>query len=211
MEELSDRRRIILDFVRDYGAEHGYPPTVRDIRDGCGMSSTSVVDHHLRVLERQAYLHRDGKTSRGLGLLHGQTGANTMLVPFLGVIAAGEPIPVPQADTWDGASGADSLELPTELLRGHSNVFALRVKGQSMIDAFINHGDIVIMQQAQSADDGDMVAVWLKREKTVTLKKLFRERGRIRLQPANEKMSPFYAAPDNVEVQGKVLAVIRTY
>lgn len=209
--ELSPRRRVILDFIRGFVEEHGYPPTVRDIQNGCGISSTSVVDHHLRVLGREGYLRRDLKTSRGLGLFGAQASRNTVVVPLAGAIAAGEPIPVPQPDAWDTVAGADTLELPAELVRGRRDVYALKVKGNSMIDALVNDGDIVLMQQAPAADDGEMVAVWLKGDKAVTLKRLYREKDRVRLEPANSQMSPIYVAPDEVEVQGRVVGVIRTY
>ncbi|MBI2854884.1 MAG: repressor LexA [Chloroflexi bacterium] len=211
MVELSQKRRQILNFIRGFAEEHGYPPTVRDIQNGCHISSTSVVDHHLRVLERDGLLRRDGKTSRGLELIGAPPLKNTILVPMAGNIAAGQPIPVPQPDAWDTVSGGETLELPAEIIRGRKNVYALRVKGQSMVDALINDGDIVLMQQVPAVDDGDMAAVWLKQEKAVTLKKLYRDKDRLRLEPANTLMKPIYVSPENTEVQGKVVAVIRTY
>jgi repressor LexA len=211
MAGISPRRQQIVEFIRNFVEEHGYPPTVRDIQNGCDISSTSVVDFHLRTLEREGHLRRDFRVSRGMELLGGSAGRReTVTVPLVGQIAAGEPVPVPQAGAWDTASEGESLELPSELVHG-DNVYALKVKGTSMVDALINDGDVVLMQQVNRADDGDMVAVWLKDDKTVTLKKIYRERGRIRLQPANATMKPIYSAPDNVEVQGRVVGVIRTY
>ncbi|MEW6034145.1 MAG: transcriptional repressor LexA [Chloroflexota bacterium] len=209
--ELSSRRRAILDFIRDFIEERGYPPTVRDIQNGCHISSTSVVDYHLRALEREGHLRRDLKVSRGLELLGVAGRANMVAVPLIGHIAAGEPMPVPQPDAWDVVSGADTLEVPAELLRGRSEVYALRVKGDSMVDALIGDGDVVLMQQVNQAEDGDMVAVWLKGERSVTLKRLYREADRVRLEPANSTMAPIYAAPDDVEVQGRVVGVVRAY
>src|SRR3990172_3357054 len=207
----SSRRHEMIAYIRGFVEEHGYPPTVRDIQNGCNISSTSVVDHHLRTLEREGRLRRDFKVSRGMELLGTASRRNTIAVPLIGRIAAGEPVPVPQPDAWDNTAEAETLELPAELVRGSHNVYALRVKGTSMVDALINDGDIVLMQQVNQAENGDMVAVWLKADKTVTLKKLYRERGRIRLQPANRAMKPIYTTPDNVEVQGRVVGVIRTY
>jgi repressor LexA len=129
-------------------------------------------------------------------------------VPVIGHIAAGRPIPVPTSDTWE-MEPLDTVDVSSELARDKENIFALRVKGTSMIDALINDGDVVLMQQAATADDGQMVAAWLKAEGETTLKKLYREPGRIRLQPANSQMKPIYADPNNVEVQGKVVGVIR--
>jgi repressor LexA len=129
-------------------------------------------------------------------------------VPIVGYIAAGEPIPVPTSDTWK-AEPQDTVEVSNELIRGRGEVYALKVKGNSMVDALISDGDIVLMQQAETADNGEMVAAWLKAEGETTLKKLYRESNRIRLQPANSQMKPIYVAPKNVAVQGKVIGVIR--
>jgi len=130
-------------------------------------------------------------------------------VPLVGQIAAGEPIPVPGSETWDAAAGADAIEVPAELTRGKPDVYALKVKGMSMVDALISDGDIVLMQSASTVDNGEMAAVWLKAEKEVTLKKIYVAPGRVRLQPANSQMKPIYTSPDNVAVQGRVIAVIR--
>jgi repressor LexA len=138
-----------------------------------------------------------------------QTSDSVVPVPVIGLIAAGEPIPVPDTDTWDIAAVSETMDVPRELTRGRENVYALKVKGMSMVDALINDGDIVLMQHGSSVENGEMAAVWLKEEKEATLKKVFREADRIRLQPANEQMQPIYADPDDVEIQGKVVAVVR--
>jgi len=126
----------------------------------------------------------------------------------LGTIAAGEPVPVLQAETWR-AEAEEYIPLSEEMARGRAGVYALRVKGKSMIDALIDDGDIVLMQPVRNVNDGDMVAVWLKNEQETTLKHLYREKGRVRLQPANSEMQPFFQPPDNIEVQGRVVGVIR--
>ncbi len=207
METLSSKQKRILAFLRRFREEKDYPPTVRDILKGCGISSTSVVDYNLKILEREGYIHRDREVSRGIELL-GKERRRMALVPVIGYIAAGEPIPVPTSDTWE-MEPLDTVEVSSEFTQGKEGVYALRVKGTSMIDALINDGDIVLMQQAATAEDGEMVAAWLKAEGETTLKKLYRERNRIRLQPANSTMEPIYAVPENVEVQGKVVGVIR--
>jgi len=207
MKALSTKQRRILAFLRRFREEKDYPPTIRDILRGCGISSTSVVDYNLKVLEREGHIRRDREVSRGIELL-GRERRRMVMVPVIGNIAAGEPIPVPTSDTWE-MEPLDAVEVSSELTRDRDNVYALRVKGTSMIDALINDGDLVLMQQAATAEDGEMVAAWLKAEGETTLKKLYRERGRIRLQPANSEMKPVYAAPENVEVQGKVVGVIR--
>ena len=207
METLSSKQKRILAFLRRFREGKDYPPTVRDILKGCGISSTSVVDYNLKILEREGYIRRDREVSRGIELL-GKERRRMALVPVIGYIAAGEPIPVPASDTWE-MEPLDTVEVSSELTQGKEGVYALRVKGTSMIDALINDGDIVLMQQAATAEDGEMVAAWLKAEGETTLKKLYRERNRIRLQPANSTMEPIYADPANVEVQGKVVGVIR--
>jgi repressor LexA len=132
-----------------------------------------------------------------------------MYIPIIGQIAAGEPIPVPDNDSWDSTASADTIEVTRDLTRGREGVYALKVKGSSMMDALINDGDIVLMQNVNVVENGEMAAVWLKEEREATLKKFYAESGRIRLQPANSQMKPIYVKPDNVEIQGRVIAVIR--
>ena len=208
MKVLSPKQRRILDFLNSFLDEKSYPPTVRDIVKGCGLSSTSVADYNLRFLEREGYIRRDPEVSRGIELHWGER-SRIVRVPLIGRIAAGEPIPVPTPETWDPAASAETLGIASEFLRGRERVYALEVKGTSMIDALIGDGDIVLMEQTSTAENGEMVAAWLKEEKEATLKKLYQERGRIRLQPANPQFQPIYVDPRNVEVQGKVVGVIR--
>jgi len=207
MKTLSSKQQQILSFMRRFREEKDYPPTVRDILRGCSISSTSVVDYNLKILEREGYIRRDREVSRGIEMLD-KTQRRIIRVPVIGYIAAGEPVPVPTSDTWE-AEPLDTVDVSSELVRGKEKVYALKVKGTSMIDALINDGDIVLMQQANTVENGEMVAAWLKKDGETTLKKLYRERNRIRLQPANVQMKPIYADPKNVEVQGKVIGVIR--
>jgi len=201
---ISETRQRIFKFIHDFIDDRGYAPTVRDILKGCKISSTAVVQHHLNILEREGHIHRDPEIFRSIQLLDRKA---TVRVPLLGYIAAGEPIPVPDSDTWH-KEAVESLELTEELITG-KEVYALKVKGLSMVDALIDDGDIVLMETANTADDGDMVAVWLKDKQEVTLKRLFREKDMIRLQPSNITMEPLYVNPQNIEVQGKVVGVIR--
>ncbi len=204
MKTLSDKQSRIIDFLHRFLNERGYPPTIRDIQNGCQISSTSVVEYNLRILEREGHIRRVREISRGIEL-----GARRVVrVPIIGHIAAGEPIPVPTSDSWN-MEELESLELTEELTRGKEGVYALKVKGTSMIDALIGDGDLVLMQQATTAENGDMVAAWLKRDGEATLKRFYLESGRVRLQPANEEMAPIYADPENVAIQGKVIGVIR--
>ena len=207
MKTLSTKQKQIYNFLRRFREEKDYPPTVRDILRGCGISSTSVVDYNLKILEREGYIRRDREVSRGIEMLD-KTQRRMVRVPLIGYIAAGEPVPVPTSDTWE-AEPLDTVDVSSELVRGKEKVYALKVKGTSMIDALINDGDIVLMQQANTAENGEMVAAWLKKDGETTLKKLYREQNRIRLQPANVQMKPIYTDPKNVEVQGKVIGVIR--
>ena len=202
MKDLSPKQRDMLDFLRRFIRDKNYPPSIRDIQEECGISSTSVVDYNLKALERMGYIHRDREVSRAIELLDGSGRRPRMVsVPVLGQIAAGQPIPVPEG----AMDYSDVVEVSEDVTRGRQDVFALRVKGNSMVDALVEDGDTVIMQQARTANDGDMVAAWLKQEQEVTLKKFYREGSRVRLQPANESMKPIYTSADNVEIQGKVL------
>ena len=206
---LSPKQKRILNFTRKFLDSRGYPPTVRDIVTGCEISSTSVVAYNLARLESAGYIRRHADISRGIELLTNQRShRHNVTVPVIGEIAAGEPIPVPDSETWDTVA-SEELEVTEDLTRGKQRVYALRVKGTSMIDALIKDGDIVLMEYVSNAENGDMVAAWLKAEKEVTLKRLFREANRIRLEPANTQMQPIYTTPDNVEIQGKVITVIR--
>jgi repressor LexA len=209
LKALSVKQGRILQFIRRFINTRGYPPTVRDILSGCKISSTSVVAYNLARLEAAGHIRRHADISRGIELVSNRPGNHrTVTIPVIGEIAAGEPIPVPNTDVWQTAA-PEELVITQELTCNKEGVYALRVKGNSMIDALIKDGDIVVMEYVTSAENGDMVAAWLKTEKEVTLKKLFREDNRIRLEPANSQMQPIYTAPDNVEVQGKVITVIR--
>jgi len=207
MARVSDTRLRILNFIRKFFDERGYAPTVRDIARGCNISTPSVVQHHLNTLERQGYIHRDPEVFRSIQLVEKKREAVSR-VPLLGTIAAGEPIPVPTPDTWTTIP-EETLQLTEEITQGKKGVYALKVKGMSMIDALVDDGDIVLIQQTSTVEDGEVAAVWLKIEQEVTLKKVYHEAGRIRLQPANKEMEPMYYRPEDVEIQGKVVGVLR--
>lgn len=210
-KKLSEKQKRILEFIQLFLDEHHYPPTVRDIQTGCEISSTSVVDYNLRILQREGYLKRQNEVSRGIELLGTarRSAPNVVTIPILSNIAAGEPLPVPTQDTWNNEN-TETMDLPTFLTRGKENVFGVRVKGQSMIDALITDGDLVLLEPTQNASDGDMVAAWLRDNEEVTLKRFFLENGKVRLQPANPSMDPIYVPADKVSVQGRVVGVIRS-
>ena len=204
---LSDKQQRILEFLRAFLLEKDYPPSIRDIQQGCSISSTSVVDYNLKRLEERGYIRRDREVSRAIELLDGSgRRRGSLTVPLIGAIAAGSPIPMPP-DTLP--PGYEEVAVTEAQTRGRANAFALRVQGTSMIDALIDDGDIVILEPTPSCDDGEMVAVWLRDENETTLKKFFHEGERVRLQPMNSAMDPIYTSPDNVEVQGRVLSSIR--
>lgn len=202
---INPTRQKIMEYIRDFYDERGYAPTVRDIMKGCNLSSTAVVQHHLKVLESEHQIERDSKVFRSIQLPDRK---NTIRVPLLGTIAAGSPIPVMTSDTWH-TEAVDTLELSGEITRG-KDVFALKVSGQSMIDALIDDGDIVLLEPVKKVENGDMVAAWLIKEEEVTLKRFYKEDSRVRLQPANSQMKPIYTDLTNVDIQGRVVAVIRT-
>jgi repressor LexA len=210
MKELSTKQRRILDFIGEFIGDRDYPPSIRQIQEACKISSTSVVDYNLRILEREGYIRRDREVSRAIELLEpGGRRPRVATVPIIGTIAAGQPIPVPTADTWQSLDPDERLEVPPDMVAGRDNVYALRVKGNSMIDALVNDGDIVIMEAASTGQNGEMVAAWLKREQEATLKRIYREGPTVRLQPANDTMQPILTDADNVEVQGRVIGAIR--
>ena len=206
--QLSERQQNIMNFLKTFTLDNGYPPTIRQIGAAVGITSTSVVNYNLNILQKAAYISRDPTVSRGIRLT-GNVGkmpgmANIISVPLLGRIAAGEPIPVPE----EGFTG-EAIELARSLVPSSKDIYALEVRGDSMIDAFINDGDVVIMQYQQTADKGDMVAAWLVDQEATTLKRYHPEGTRVRLQPENSQMKPIYVDPANLRIQGKVVAVFR--
>lgn len=214
---LTPRQNKILKMIRDFTAEYGYPPSIRQICEEVGISSTSVVSYNLDVLQRKGLLTRDRHVSRALRLVEEESlderphimAQPPLSVPLLGTIAAGEPIPIPDNDF--SQSDLERIALTADIVKNVDKVYALKVRGNSMIDALINDGDIVIMRHQTTANEGDMVAAWIKDEKATTLKRFHwdKNRGLVRLQPANPLMEPIYVDPNNLEIQGKVISVIR--
>ena len=209
---LSQRQQRILDFIYQFMDEHQFPPTVRDIQGGCEVSSTSVVDYNLRILQRDGYLNRLPDVSRGIELLDGgprRLAKDTVRVPILANIAAGEPLHIPDGGSRE-ADEFETLDLPAFLTKGRTDVFGVRVKGSSMIDACVLDGDLVLLEPIVQPNNGDMVAAWLTDREETTLKHFFLEGDTVRLQPANETMSPITVSAENVAVRGRVVGVVRT-
>ena len=215
MKGLSRKQNDILGFVEDFIRTNSYPPTVRDIQYGCNISSTSVVDYNLRILTQKGHIRRAADVSRGIGLTSISEGLHPNLVPLLGFIAAGEPLALPTQDGLTKDDAYDHIELPTAMLagirlRGTTDLYALRVRGTSMIDALVDDGDLVVIQPASSVMDGEMAVAWLKDKNEATLKRIYNEGTVIRLQPANVQMAPFFVSPENLEIQGRVVGVLIT-
>jgi repressor LexA len=211
---LSDRQRRMLEFIQRFGDDSGYPPSIREIGTAVGISSTSVVNYNLNRLVEEGYLDRDQNVSRGIRLTErlgkaAERLAEVVRIPLVGRIFASEPIPLPGTDS--PIFGADeAIEITRGLLTNGEGLFALQVQGDSMIDAMINDGDIVVMKREPEWRNGDMVAVWLKDKEATTLKHIYREGKNVRLQPANPTMKPILIDnPETLEIQGKVMLVVR--
>ncbi len=229
---LTERQKVILEVLERFQDQNGYPPSIREICDLANISSTSVVKYYLSQLEESGHIERDGRVSRGIRILKPLselTGAATtslkgsaekvreaveelLHIPVLGRIVAGSPVPVPASDFsyYDADSMVDVAQSMLAAEKGAKDLFALEVKGDSMIDAMVFDGDIVIMRPAKEARNGEMVAVWLNDRDETTLKYFYVEKGKVRLQPANPSMKAIIVDdPSTVEIQGKVVMVIR--
>ncbi len=208
---MTERHQKIMDFIVER-YEAGFPPSIREIGEAAGISSTSVVTYYLKQLTEMNLIERDPKFSRAVRPTH-VSNKDVFRIPILGPIAAGLPILVPDAqvayigDEINGVDVARSLLPEREKAR---ELFALQVQGDSMIDAMINDGDIVILKRAVEARNGEMVAIWLPEKDETTLKYFFKEKNHYRLQPANPTMSPIFISKDApLEIKGKVVMVIR--
>lgn len=207
-KKLSERQQKILKYIEAYVDERGYPPSIREIGDQVGISSTSVVDYNLKVLEREGRIRRDREVSRGLELVgsaRGQRQAQPRLmrIPVIGRIAAGFPIEAIE-------DPSDVVELPMGAVP--DNCYALRVRGTSMIEDHIDDGDLVVIRPQPSVDNGD-IAVAIVNDATenggATLKRFYLEGQTVRLQPRNPAMQPIVVPADQVEVRGKVVKLLR--
>lgn len=210
MKDLSAKQRGIFEYISSFIDDHDYPPSIRQIQEHCGISSTSVVDYNLRILEKMGYIKRDREVSRAIEVTHGASRRGRIVpVPIVGTIAAGAPIAVPEAGDLT-SDEYETIDVSPETIGNRQDVYALKVKGTSMIDALVNDGDVVVLERTASAKDGDTVAAWLEDEQETTLKKFYREGDKVRLQPCNATMEPIYTAASNVVVQGKLIAVHRS-
>jgi repressor LexA len=214
IDKLSETRRAVLFFIIEYLGENSYPPSIREIQDEVGISSTSVVSYNLDKLAEVGLIERESTVSRGIRLSEElkayirqtEPRADDLVhVPLWGTIVAGEPVSVPTETPTDEVIVTRDMIGSARI----EDVFALRVRGDSMIDASVNDGDIVILRRQQEARNGEMVAAWIPAREETTLKYFHNEGERIRLQPANPMMDPIYLHPSEVQVQGRVLSVLR--
>ena len=230
-EGLSKRHEMILKFLGNFQKDNGYSPSIREIGESINVRSTSLVDYYLKQLEEKGYISREQHISRSICLLkpvsEGKSvteriadgiqqaaGAvdDMMRIPVMGRIVASEPIPMPTSDVayFDPESSINIARSLLPAKESSDGLFALEVEGDSMIDAMVNDGDIVVMKRAQQAQNGDMVAVWLDDKDQTTLKYFYKESSGIRLQPANPNMNPIFVEnPSSLRIMGKVVMVIR--
>lgn len=210
-EHLHSHERRILRFLERYYLESGLSPSFEEIRAAVNLTSKDHVYRDLNMLEEKGFIERDRGRSRTIRLVRCVDGqpfdADGFEVPLCGAIAAGQPIPVP--DDSASRNTHETVRLTRDIVRERDGVYALRVQGNSMVDALIHDGDIVVLRRQEEADNGDMVAVWLERNGETTLKRFHHEGERIRLQPENHTMPPIYADPRDVHIQGRVVAVVR--
>ena len=199
---ISSRQQHILRYIQQHMDAHGYPPTVREIGSNVGLSSSSTVHAHLKTLQEQGHIERDAVLTRAIKLTGtgGDEGRmmnkSVIQMPIIGTVAAGKPrLAVEDVE--------DVFPLPSDFISGDG--FMLRVIGDSMIEDGIHEGDLVVVRRQQTADNGETVVAMIDNEATV--KRFYKEKSRIRLQPANKRMKPMYF--DNVDIAGKVVGLVR--
>ena len=200
---LTKRQREILNYLTLYSEQKGYAPSFEEIADNFNYNSLATVHEHLSNLERKGYIKRSYNESRAIEILPSDAYPRAVELPLLGLVAAGMPI--------EAAMANESITVPDSFVRRGGGHYVLRVKGNSMIDEQIRDGDFVVVNERQSADNGEMVIAMLNGS-SATVKKFYRERdGRIRLQPANETMAPLYVHENDITIQGIVVGVLRRY
>jgi repressor LexA len=201
MLPLTKRQREILDYLNDFIQQHGYAPSLEEIGRRFGLSSLATVHKHLTNLQEKGFIKRAWNRSRSVELVSSRVGGRAVELPLLGYVAAGRPI--------EAVLNSETIAVPEEMV-GKRDTYVLRVKGDSMIDEQIRDGDFVIVEDRNYASPGETV-IALIHGSDVTLKKFYSEHGHIRLQPANAAMQPIILPPDQVQVQGVVIGVMRRY
>ena len=201
MQPLTKRQREILDYLNEFIQQHGYAPSLEEIGKRFGLSSLATVHKHLTNLQQKGFIKRAWNRSRSVELMPSRLLGRTVELPLLGYVAAGAPI--------EAIVGNETIDVP-ETLAGNRDTYVLRVKGDSMIDEQIRDGDFVIVEDRKTAEYGETVVALLSGS-DVTLKKFYRENGKVRLQPANVTIEPIIVAAEQVQVQGVVIGVMRKY
>jgi repressor LexA len=200
---LTKRQRQILDYLSSYSSQNGYAPSFEEIAEHFNYNSLATVHEHLSNLERKGYIKRSYNESRAIEILPSDVMASAVELPLLGAVAAGAPIESTAVD--------ETISVPQDFVRRGGNHYVLRVRGNSMIDDHISDGDFVVVNDRQTADNGDMVIAMLDGG-SATVKRYYRERdGRIRLQPSNDQVAPIYVQENQMKVQGIVMGVLRKY
>lgn len=201
MLPLTRRQREILDYLSEFIEQRGYAPSLEEIGRRFGLSSLATVHKHLTNLQEKGFIKRSWNRSRSVEIVPARPGNRAVELPLLGFVAAGAPI--------EAIATTESISVPEDFV-GKRDTYVLRVKGDSMIDEQIRDGDFVIVEDRKTAENGEMV-IALVGGSDVTLKKFYRENGRVRLQPANPAMQPIVVPADSVAVQGVVIGVMRRY
>ncbi|HYU78920.1 MAG TPA: transcriptional repressor LexA [Vicinamibacterales bacterium] len=202
MQPLTKRQREILDYLNEFIQQHGYAPSLEEVGRRFSLSSLATVHKHLTNLQDKGFIRRAWNRSRSVELLPSRSAGRAVELPLLGYVAAGMPI--------EAVASSESIAVPESLVSGKRDTYVLRVRGDSMIDEQIRDGDWVVVEDRRSADNGEMV-IALVGGHDATLKKFYKENGRVRLQPANPSMQPLYVDANNVQIQGVVVGVMRKY
>jgi repressor LexA len=202
VQPLTKRQREILDYLNEFIQQHGYAPSLEEVGRRFNLSSLATVHKHLTNLQEKGFIRRAWNRSRSVELLPSRSGGRAVELPMLGYVAAGMPI--------EAVATSESIAVPETLVSGKRDTYVLRVRGDSMIDEQIRDGDWVVVEDRRAADNGEMV-IALVSGQDATLKKFYKEGGRVRLQPANPTMEPIVVDPDAVQIQGVVVGVMRKY
>ncbi|MFZ0426995.1 MAG: transcriptional repressor LexA [Acidobacteriota bacterium] len=197
---LTQRQQEILKFIESYLETRGYSPSMEEIADHFGIASLNAIHKHLRVLQERGFIRRLSNRARSIQVVHEDLG-ETHAIPLLGRIAAGLPI--------EAIATHEEIQVPQSLLTRGQN-YVLQVEGDSMIDEHIQDGDLIVVEQRESARDGETIVALIDGERA-TLKKVFREGSRVRLQPANPTLEPILVPADRLQIQGVVVGLIRKY
>ena len=202
--KLSVRQEVMLGFLQDFMDERKYPPSVREIKDGCGLSSTSVVDYNLKKLQAKGFIDRETSVSRGIRLVGEGVRERTRAVPVLGSVSEYDPALAPTSK-----NGREEILLTSAFTGTKPSLFALRVNGTGMADALLTSGDVVLIDPSSETADGDLILARLNPSRKVVVKRRFAEGGDLRLQSESEPAKSIRVPAKDVTVHGKVVGMVR--